>query len=76
MADELEDAKAVRTGYGKAPSCTRFPREHLRCIRADNTIERLNCETQRRTHVFGTFLDGNSAFMLATVRLKCVAKSE
>ena len=33
-------------------------------------------EIRRRTRVVGTFPDGNSALMLVTARLKCVADSE
>lgn len=82
VAGELESmrlgaaAKCVRVGFCETLSYTRFPREHRRRIRTNNTIERLNREIRRRTRVVGTFLDGKSALMLVTAGLKCVADRE
>ena len=45
-------------------------------IRTNNGIERINREIRRRTRVVGTFLDGNSALMLVTARLKHIVKRE
>lgn len=42
----------------------------------NNTIERLNCEIERRTRMVGTFPDRRSAVILVTARLKYVANSE
>lgn len=53
-----------------------MPREHWRCIRTNNAIDRLNREIRRRTRVVGTFPDGKSALILVVARLKYVADSE
>ena len=82
VASDLEEmrlkeaAKVVREGYVETLTYTRFPMEHWRRIRANNSIERLNRETRRRTRVVGTFPDGKSALMLVTARIKYVADSE
>ena len=70
-----EAAMVVRDGCAETPTCTRFPRERWRRIRASNAIERLNREIRRRTRVVGTFPDGRSALMLVTAGLKYVAES-
>lgn len=53
-------------------------RELMRRIADDvvSAIERLNRETRRLTRVVGTFLDGKSALMLVTARLKYIAENE
>ena len=82
VASDLEEtrlkeaAKVVREGYLETLTYTRFPMEHWRRIRTNNSIERLNREIRRRTRVVGTFPDGKSALMLVTARLKYVAESE
>ena len=82
MASDLEEmklkeaAKVVRESYVETLTYTRFPMEHWRRIRTNNSIERLNREIRRRTRVVGTFPDGKSALMLVTARLKYVADSE
>ncbi len=82
VAEKLEGmklqaaAKCVRDGVAETLTYTRFPMRHWRRIRANNAIERLNREIRRRTRVVGTFLDGRSALMLVTARLKYVADSE
>ena len=53
-----------------------FPSEHWTRIRTNNVIERLNREIRRRTRVVGSFLDGNSALMLACARLRHVAGTQ
>ena len=63
-----EAAKVVREGYAETLAYTRFPMEHWRRIRTNNSIERLNREIRRRTRVVGTFPDGKSALMLVTAR--------
>ncbi|MCC6971729.1 MAG: transposase [Phycisphaerales bacterium] len=50
-----------------------FPREHWRCLRTNNPMERLNREVRRRTRVVGAFPDGQSALMLVAARLRHVA---
>lgn len=82
VASELEGlklkeaAKVVIGGYAETLTYTRFSREHWRRIGTNNAIERLSREIRRRTRVVGTFPDGNSALMLVTARLECVAESE
>ena len=82
MAAELESmrlkeaAKVVREGFAETLAYCEMPREHWRCIRTNNAIERLNREIRRRTRVVGTFPDGKSALMLVAARLKYVADSE
>ena len=82
VADDLETmgfggaADAVYGGYVETLTYTRFPMEHWKRLRTNNAIERLNREIRRRTRVVGTFLDGRSALMLVTARLKYVAESE
>jgi len=49
-----------------------FPREHWRCLRTNNPLERLLREVRRRTRAVGAFPDGKSALMLAA-RLRHVA---
>ena len=50
-----------------------FPREHWRCLRTNNPLERLLREVRRRTRVVGAFPDGKSALLLAAARLRHVA---
>jgi putative transposase len=50
-----------------------FPREHWRCLRTNNPLERLLREVRRRTRAVGAFPDGKSALMLAAARLRHVA---
>lgn len=50
-----------------------FPREHWRCIRTNNPLERLNREVRRRTRVVGAFPNGQSALMLVMARLRHTA---
>lgn len=37
-----EAAKIVREGFAETPTYCKMPREHWRCIRTNNAIERLN----------------------------------
>lgn len=82
VAGELESmglkeaAKVVREGFAETLTYCEMPREHRRCIRTNNAIERLNREIRWRIRVVGTFPDGKSALMLAAARLKYVADSE
>jgi transposase-like protein len=66
-------AKIVREGVGETLTYMDFPREHRRCIKTNNPMERLNREVRRRTRVVGAFPDGQSALMLVAARLRHVA---
>ena len=66
-------AAIVREGVAETLSYTAFPREHWRCLRTNNPMERLNREVRRRTRVVGAFPDGQSALMLVAARLRHVA---
>ena len=79
MVDKLEALKLgkaaalVRDGAPETLSYYAFPREHWRCLRTNNPLERLNREVRRRTRVVGSFPDGQSALMLVAARLRHVA---
>lgn len=66
-------AAIVREGVGETLAYMAFPREHWRCLRTNNPLERLNREIRRRTRVVGAFPDGQSALMLVAARLRHVA---
>ena len=70
-----EAAKKVEDGIEETPPHCDFPSEHWTRIRINNVIERLTCEIRRRTHVVGTFPDGNSAMMLVCTRLRYVGRA-
>lgn len=73
---EMKLAKAAQTveaGVQETLGYYVFPREHWRCLRTNNPMERLNREIRRRTRVVGNFPDGNSALMLVAARLRHVA---
>lgn len=82
VAEKLESmglgtgARTARDGFAETLACTEFPSEHWCRIRTNNGIERINREIRRRMKVIGTFPDGNSALMLMTERLKCIAENE
>lgn len=69
-------ARTVRAGLAETLTYTEFPPEHWHRIRTNNGIERINREIRRRTRAVGTFPDGNSALMLVSARLKCMAEHE
>jgi transposase-like protein len=48
----------VEDGLEETLCYMRFPREHWRCLRTNNPLERLNREVRRRTRVVGAFPDG------------------
>ena len=79
VAEKLETmklgraAQMVRDGAGETLTYMNFPREHRRCIKTNNPLERLNREVRRRTRVVGAFPDGQSALMLVAARLRHVA---
>jgi len=79
VADKLEGmklaraAQVVREGVAETLAYTAFPREHWRCLRTNNPLERINREVRRRTRVVGAFPDGTSALMLVAARLRHVA---
>jgi transposase-like protein len=66
-------AEIVEAGVDETLSYYSFPPEHWRCIRTNNSLERLNREIRRRTRVVGAFPDGRSALMLVAARLRHVA---
>jgi putative transposase len=67
---KLKDAAAlVRAGSEETLAHYAFPREHWRCLRTNNPLERLIREIRRQ----GAFPDGKSALMLAAARLRHVA---
>jgi len=66
-------AEIVEQGIDETLSYMSFPREHWRCLRTNNPLERLNREVRRRTRVVGAFPDGKSALMLVSARLRHVA---
>jgi len=73
---ELKLAKAaamVEEGVEETMRYYAFPREHWRCLRTNNPMERLNREVRRRTRVVGAFPDGQSALMLVAARLRHTA---
>ena len=82
MVEELramklnEAAKKVEGGIEEALTYCDFPTERWTRIRTNNVIVRLNREIRRRTRVVGSFLDGNSALMLACARLRHVAGTQ
>ncbi len=66
-------AELVATGIGETLSYDDFPREHWRCLRTNNPLERIMREIRRRTRVVGAFPDGQSALMLVAARLRHIA---
>lgn len=66
-------ALMVEEGTVETLSYYAFPREHWRCLRTNNPMERLNREVRRRTRVVGAFPDGQSALMLVAARLRHTA---
>ncbi|MFO0875245.1 MAG: IS256 family transposase [Phycisphaerales bacterium] len=66
-------AAIVREGLAETLAYMSLPREHWRCLRTNNPMERLNREIRRRTRVVGAFPDGQSALMLVAARLRHVA---
>jgi hypothetical protein len=71
---KLADAAAlVVAGIEETLYYYTFPREHWRCLRTNNPLERLLREVRRRTRAVGAFPDGKSALMLAAAHLRHVA---
>ena len=66
-------ATIVRERRGRDAIYYAFPREHWRCLRTNNVLERIMREIRRRTRVVGNFPDGKSALMLVAARLRHVA---
>lgn len=66
-------AELVAAGIGETLSYYEFPREHWRCLRTNNPLERIMREIRRRTRVVGAFPDGQSALMLVAARLRHIA---
>jgi len=71
---KLRDAaELLSAGIEETLSYFDFPREHWRCLRTNNPLERVMREIRRRTRVVGAFPDGRSALMLVAARLRYVA---
>src|SRR5581483_11058339 len=66
-------ANPVLSGIEETLSYSAFPREHWRCLRTNNPLERLLREVRRRTRAVGAFPDGKAALKLAAARLRHVA---
>jgi transposase-like protein len=66
-------AKLLRESVGETFAYHDFPREHWRCVRTNNPLERLMKEIRRRTRVVGAFPDGQSALMLVAARLRFIS---
>ena len=66
-------ADLVRDGIEETLSYYEFPREHWRCIRTNNPLERIIREVRRRTRVVRCFPDSRSALMLVAARLRHIA---
>ena len=66
-------AELLRQGIEETLFYYAFPREHWRCLRTNNPLERILREVRRRTRAVGAFPDGKSALMLAAARLRHVA---
>jgi len=66
-------AQMIEEGTVEILSYYAFSREHWRCLRTNNSMERLNREVRRRTRVVGAFPDGQSALMLVAARLRHTA---
>jgi putative transposase len=69
-------AEIVENGIDETLSYYAMPREHWRCLRTNNPLERLMREIRRRTRVVGAFPDGQSALMLVAARLRHVAATK
>jgi putative transposase len=63
-------AEIVPSGIDEAPSQSSIPSEHWRCLKANNSLERLNGEIRRWTGAVAAFPDGQSALMLVAARLR------
>jgi transposase-like protein len=72
----VKAAEMVEQGIEETLAYMSFPREHWRCLRTNNPLERLNREVRRRTRVVGAFPDGKSALMLVSARLRHIAGSK
>jgi putative transposase len=66
-------AELVVAGIEESLFYYAFPREHWRCLRTNNPLERILRKVRRRTRAVGAFPDGKSAPMLASARLRHVA---
>lgn len=67
-------ANCLREGIGETTNYLlgEFSANHRIKLRANNMIERLNREIQRRTRVVGGFPDSSSALMLICARIRYV----
>jgi transposase-like protein len=69
-------AKVVEEGVAETLTYMKYPREHWRCLRTNNPLERLMKEIRRRTNVVGSFPDGQSALMLTAARLRHISGTQ
>jgi len=61
---------------GETLSYYGYPSTHWRQIKTNDPLERIFCETRRRTRMVGAFPDGHSALMLAAARLRHIASTK
>ncbi len=69
-------AKTVEDGVHETLNHNMFPRKHWQNTRTNNSMERINIEIRRRTHVSGNFPDGRSALMLVTTRFRYIGRKQ
>jgi hypothetical protein len=60
-------------GKRETQTYTLYPREHWRCIRTNNPMERIMRENRRKKKVVGNFSVGRSALMLVAARLRYIS---
>lgn len=72
----VQAADKLMSGLEETLHYMAFPREHWRCLRTNNPMERLIREVRRRTRVVGAFPDGHSALMLVAARLRYMAGTQ
>ncbi|NJM55376.1 MAG: IS256 family transposase [Verrucomicrobiae bacterium] len=72
----IQAADKLMSGLEETLHYMAFPREHWRCLRTNNPMERLIREVRRRTRVVGAFPDGHSALMLVAARLRYMAGTQ
>ena len=71
-----EAAKKLEDSIEETLTYCDFPSEHWTRIRTNNVIKLLNREIRCRTRLFGSFPNGDSAFMLVCGQLHYVAGTQ